>query len=173
LELDVEKYKNVFNLILDNLRKGKAVYFHCIWGADRTGALAFLLEGLMGLTPDQMYKDYELTSFSIAGTRKKEGLDAKLTYLNGKYTGKQQDRFLAYWRDEVGIPEADLKDFIRIMVGDGTADGIEQTTIGRQADMAGRTDGRIYDLTGRSMGRQGSHLPQGIYIKDGKKFVVK
>ena len=173
LELDVEKYKNVFNLILENIRKGNAVYFHCIWGADRTGALAFLLEGLMGLTTDQMYKDYELTSFSIAGIRKKEGLDAKFTYLNGKYTGKQQDRFLAYWRDEVGIPEADLKEFIRIMVGDDVADGIEQTPIGRQDSMEVRADGRIYDLTGRGMSHQGNHLPQGIYIKDGKKFVVK
>ncbi|MBQ0049353.1 MAG: tyrosine-protein phosphatase [Bacteroidales bacterium] len=59
--------------IIDELQKGKPVYFNCRQGADRTGTIAFVLEGLLGcydhLTPsgaNQMAMDYELTGFSQA-----------------------------------------------------------------------------------------------------------
>ncbi|MBR4821988.1 MAG: tyrosine-protein phosphatase, partial [Bacteroidales bacterium] len=44
----------------DRLREGKPVYFHCIYGADRTGTLAFLLESLLGVGENELAKDYEL-----------------------------------------------------------------------------------------------------------------
>lgn len=59
--------------IIHELKNGKPVYFHCRQGADRTGALAFLIEGLLGCYENgngeyglghQMAIDYELTSFS-------------------------------------------------------------------------------------------------------------
>lgn len=47
----------------ENLSKGKAVYIHCIWGADRTGVLCMLLEGLLGMKQSDLDKEYEITSF--------------------------------------------------------------------------------------------------------------
>ena len=37
--------------------------FHCIAGADRTGSLAFVLEALLGMDEDELYKDWEVTGF--------------------------------------------------------------------------------------------------------------
>ncbi|MCQ2794433.1 MAG: tyrosine-protein phosphatase [Bacilli bacterium] len=47
------------------------IYFHCSAGADRTGALAFFIEALLGVTYDDIVRDFELTSFSpyITGGR--------------------------------------------------------------------------------------------------------
>lgn len=115
LQQDVDKYKAIFPFILNNLRENKSVYFHCIWGADRTGATAFLLEGLIGMTMDQMYKDYELTTFSVAGLREKTGLDSKFTYINTLEGKTLQEKFFNYWNGVVGIPAADLCEFIEIM----------------------------------------------------------
>ena len=42
------------------------IYFHCNGGADRTGALAFLINGLLGVEYDDLAVDYELTTFSFA-----------------------------------------------------------------------------------------------------------
>ena len=39
------------------------IYFHCNAGADRTGTLAFLLEGLCGVSYEDMTRDFEITSF--------------------------------------------------------------------------------------------------------------
>jgi len=120
LNLDTEKFRNGFNLILAALKADKAAYFHCIFGADRTGCFAFLLEGLLGLPVDQLYKDYELTSFSSAGLRNKTGIDHKLQYIKALQGDNLQQKFYNYWRGAVGVSESDLNDFIDIMI-DGTS----------------------------------------------------
>ena len=40
-----------------------AMYFHCRIGADRTGTLAYILEGLLGVPTEYRHQDYELTTF--------------------------------------------------------------------------------------------------------------
>ena len=40
------------------------IYFHCSGGVDRTGELAFLLQGLCGVPPECLFVDYELSSLA-------------------------------------------------------------------------------------------------------------
>lgn len=42
---------------------GNNIYFHCRIGTDRTGTLAYILEGLLGVEKEQMLEDYELSYF--------------------------------------------------------------------------------------------------------------
>ena len=42
----------------------KPVYFHCFGGADRTGTIGFLLNGLLGVSYEDLVIDFELTSYS-------------------------------------------------------------------------------------------------------------
>lgn len=58
-----EKYREALSYVISCLSEEKNVYFHCIGGADRTGTLAFLIEALLGVSENDMNKDYELTSF--------------------------------------------------------------------------------------------------------------
>lgn len=140
LNFKTDVFRNGFNLILTALRAGHAAYFHCIYGADRTGCFAMLLEGLLGLPVDQLYKDYELTSFSSAGRRAKTGIDHKLQYIKALPGENLQQKFYNYWRGAVGISESDLNDFIDIMV-EGTSpitDGIADLPV------KAVTDGEYY-----------------------------
>lgn len=116
MKQDTAKFRDAFHTMLTALKAGGNVYFHCIWGADRTGCFAFLLEGLLGLPVDQLYKDYELTSFSIAGTREKTGLDSKLGYVKTFAGNTLQKKFFNYWNQQVGISGSNLLEFIDIMV---------------------------------------------------------
>jgi len=43
--------------------EGKPVYFHCKTGADRTGQISVLLLGLLGVTEQDIEKEYETTNF--------------------------------------------------------------------------------------------------------------
>lgn len=43
------------------------IYMHCQGGCDRTGTLAFLLLGLLGVSESDLAKEYELSSFSVIG----------------------------------------------------------------------------------------------------------
>lgn len=65
--------------IFDAVRYGDPVVFHCSMGADRTGTLACVLEGLLGVSRSDIDKDYELTSFYAERAR------------NGNYQGGTTD----------------------------------------------------------------------------------
>lgn len=58
-----ELYQQAIRAIIGWLGEGRAVYFHCAGGADRTGSLAFLIEALLGVSENDLSKDYELTTF--------------------------------------------------------------------------------------------------------------
>ena len=49
---------------ITNTNTAKNVYIHCRVGADRTGTLAYLLEGLLGVPDEARYEEYELTYLS-------------------------------------------------------------------------------------------------------------
>ena len=56
----------VTNIMTDitNTSTTKNVYFHCRVGADRTGTVAYLLEGLLGVPDEMRYEEYALTNVS-------------------------------------------------------------------------------------------------------------
>ena len=49
------------------------VIFHCAGGADRGGTTAFTLGAVIGYDDETLIRDYEMTTFSGTGTRKKDG----------------------------------------------------------------------------------------------------
>lgn len=49
--------------VINAVTHREPVYFHCTAGADRTGTLACVLEGLLGMSQSDIDKDYELTCF--------------------------------------------------------------------------------------------------------------
>lgn len=173
LNLDAEKYNSAFSLILAALRQDKAAYFHCIFGADRTGCFAFLIEGLLGLPVDQLYKDYELTSFSSAGVRDKTGIDHKLQYIKALPGNNLQEQFYNYWRGAVGISESDLNDFINIMV-DSTSTITTATLEPLPAKAVADGDYYIYLPTiGKFLGRGRSYGTQGVPDNYGVPATIK
>lgn len=112
--------KRAFEWVLGKLRDDKAVYFHCRIGADRTGMYALVFGGLSGMTFDQLCKDYELTSFSEAGTRQWDSdgvntLKTNLNYIKAQPGNTLQMKFYNYMYREVGVSASDLMDYIDIM----------------------------------------------------------
>ncbi len=117
-----QRFKKWFGFFLDHIRDGKAVYFHCVWGADRTGLTALLLEGLLGFSQEQMNLEYELTSLSFAGNRPKNGTpgygdhQAVIEAIK-QYNGETlRDKFDTYWTDVVGIEKTDIEEFRSLML---------------------------------------------------------
>ena len=64
-----ELYQQAIRSIIGWLGEGRNVFFHCAGGADRTGSLAFLIEALLGVSENDLSKDYELTTFGGQNTR--------------------------------------------------------------------------------------------------------
>ena len=111
-------YKQNLDFVFDCVKNDKPVYFHCHIGADRTGTLGVILEGLLGVGLSDLYKDYELTSFSHYDThRYKENIDGILEYINTLAGETLTDKFYTYVHDEVGISAKDIADFRQKMLG--------------------------------------------------------
>ncbi len=94
-----------------------SLYFHSSIGADRTGMIAYLLEGLLGASEEDRYRDYEMTVFF--------GLDERTRFYYNN--GDDSTKFVY------------MKQAIRNANLDGSEDVVEWFLKGssnREADMA-------------------------------------
>ncbi len=98
--------------VLNCVKQDKPVYFHCAIGRDRTGTLAFLLEGVLGMSKSDIYKDYELTNFSNLNTPcSKTQLDDMFAMIEALAGTTLEDKFRTYLTTEFGISSDDIDAF--------------------------------------------------------------
>ena len=115
-----ESKKNIaelFHLLAD--RSIYPAYCHCAGGADRTGAAMFLLEALLGLDDEDLFTEFELTSFSKYGKRSRNGkgfqfLIRKLDEYGTK-TDPYRKKAEAYLL-EIGVSRADIESIRNIFL---------------------------------------------------------
>ena len=84
------KYANCLKIISECIAEGKVVYFHCNGGADRTGTLALIIEALLGVSEQDIARDYELTCFSVLGNiryRNQDSYRQLVDYIKSHFTG--------------------------------------------------------------------------------------
>lgn len=79
--------KAILDPLFDYVLADKPTYFHCSAGADRTGVVALLVEGILGVSQSDIDKDYELTCFFTglgdnARSRERTAWTREITYIN-------------------------------------------------------------------------------------------
>ena len=91
------------------------MYLHCTYGADRTGTLVFLLQGILGVPEEQMCFEYHLTCFTFPQYAANNHINVVINGLAG-YPGKTiNEKIEAYLTGTVGIPAEQL-DSIRAIL---------------------------------------------------------
>lgn len=110
-----QAFAQVFRVFLDE--KNYPIDFHCIAGADRTGSLAFILNGLLGVDEEELWRDWEVTAFQ------KEKLDfghrtrfSKLVKVFDAFPGANINEKIAAYVKSVGFTDADIEKFRAIML---------------------------------------------------------
>lgn len=109
------QFTKVFKVFLDE--KNYPVIFHCIAGQDRTGAVAFILNGLLGVEEEELYLDWEVTGFWNPSARFNH---ARLfnNLINGfrKRPGKDLREKIENYVLECGYTPRDIEKFRNIML---------------------------------------------------------
>ena len=108
-----EAFKKCFRVFLD--RANYPIVFHCIAGADRTGSLACILNGLLGVEEDLLYRDWVYT-WKRRNAMPSEKHWPSLMRVFAKYEGATlNDRIEAYVLS-CGFSKEDIEKFRGIML---------------------------------------------------------
>ena len=115
--------KSIFEKIEEKLSKSNAIYFHCQGGRDRTGTLAFLILGVLGVSESDIAKDYELTEFAYASykadnpntSRKFTQYASMVSYIKTFNGVTFNDKIISYLLS-IGISQATINNIKSYMV---------------------------------------------------------
>ena len=112
--------------VIDAVTHREPVYFHCTAGADRTGTLACVLEGLLGLSQSDIDKDYELTCFysgtgtdALARRRNETDWTKLINAINAVSGDTFRDKCVHFAVGTCGMTMTDINAFRAAMI-DGT-----------------------------------------------------
>ena len=144
-ELGEEKGKaafaKVFKVFLD--KANYPIDFHCITGADRTGNLAYILNGLLGVSPSDLACDYCFTTFARnewtpwntgggfdeTGRPRKYALDRTREAI-GAFPGATENERIESYVKSLGFTDADIAAFRNFMLEPAGASGNDDFTKG-------------------------------------------
>ena len=111
------RFADQLNYIFECVKNNKPVYFHCHIGADRTGCLGFLIEGLLGVSESDIYKEYELTTFSALDTPRGKGqIDEMMAYIKTFDGASLEEQFFSYCTQELKLKPTDIMEFKSTML---------------------------------------------------------
>lgn len=110
-----EALLRVFSILAEE--ENYPIIFHCNIGTDRTGLIAYLVGALLGVSEEDLCRDYLFSNFGkIGGTRHPSGLEESVYYQSvaaaeGNTLQEKAYNCLA----EFGVPRAQLDSIIRIL----------------------------------------------------------
>ena len=114
-EMGKRAFAKVFRVFLD--RSNYPIDFHCIAGADRTGAVGYILGALLGYSDEDLWKDWETTAFfnstpTFNHAERFDHLVAAFEKLPGKNTREKVESYVK----SLGFAQSDIDTFRGIML---------------------------------------------------------
>ena len=182
--LNGDAYVSGLKQIILWLQAGRKIYISASLGAERTGAMAFLINGLLGVNEDCLARDYELSSFSadslVKGQiwKRNEGyypaMVAAIKTLEGNTL---QEKIYNYFKtgfivdnQPVAISTTDLDWFIDYMLEEDKSPftDVEPVTVDNFNAIKRNSNGKIFNMFGFEV----DITSPGMNIIDGKVVYV-
>lgn len=111
--LNKDIIKDVFKVFGN--KENYPIVMHCSIGTDRTGMIAFLINALLGVSEEDLYRDYLFSNFAnIGGNRTPstiKGYIDTFKYSDGKTLAEKTKSYLI----EIGVSEEDINTVIEMM----------------------------------------------------------
>ena len=92
------------------------MYLHCTHGADRTGTIVFLLQGLLNMSGEDMLREYHMTGFSSSGYQNSAQMDIVISGLQN-YAGETiQEQIVSFLTEAAGITQEQIDSIRNILL---------------------------------------------------------
>lgn len=134
-------FRTIFEFLRDHLSSGDGCLIHCTAGKDRTGVTSMLILDLIGVSDEEIAKDYALTRIGLETSRdtliarfqhlldnpdsrpgaenafssRVSVMQAFLKVLRQSYGGAE-----GYLKDRLGFPDEDIRKIRESLLGTGT-----------------------------------------------------
>ena len=113
LEINKEPLKNLFDII--SIRDNYPFVFHCSIGTDRTGMVAFILNALLEVKVEEIYRDYLFSNFGIiGGNRNRRAIDKYIGTMNDCQGNTLKEQVISYLIS-IGVARSQIDSFLEIM----------------------------------------------------------
>lgn len=109
-----EPFAKLFKVFAD--AASYPVLFHCSGGRDRTGTLAYLLLGLLGVSEDDASRDWEASAFSEANTEFGSARIGRLSLYLGSLGGRNFTENCEIYAQSCGVTKDEIEAFRAIML---------------------------------------------------------
>lgn len=93
------------------------MYLHCTYGADRTGTMVFLLQGLLNMHKDDMIREYHMTGFHLkdyASATSMNGVIKGLENYKGSTINEQIENYML----DIGVSKEEIQSIRDIFLED-------------------------------------------------------
>ncbi|MCQ2506953.1 MAG: tyrosine-protein phosphatase [Lachnospiraceae bacterium] len=110
-----EDIKKIIEVFADE--SNYPIYLHCSIGTDRTGLVTFLINGLLGVSEEDLYFDYAFSNFGKIGSMRdyKEIQDKYVKVIKGIEGNSLQEKIENYLL-EIGITKDEIATIKKIML---------------------------------------------------------
>ena len=118
-QLFEEQYKQSVLDIFADLADSKnyPIYLHCTYGNDRTGTICYLLEALLGVSDEDLLKEYELSLTYYGKRLNLESINGLASQI-GRYPGESTQEKVENYLLGIGVTADELQSIRDILLSD-------------------------------------------------------
>lgn len=114
---NLEEVKHVFSILADE--SNYPVIYHCNIGTDRTGLFAFLINGLLGVSEEDLYRDYLFSNFGVINSpRTLDGIKNSYVKTVQGYPGETLSEKIENCLLQIGVTQSEIDSLRTILTED-------------------------------------------------------